>query len=714
MKKNLKSKLKKFFAGILSTAMVISTMAFTGFAADETIDEERDVTLTIYSYLWNLDDTTKYTGTGSANDKVPADRGNIENAEFSVWKIADITQTTADNVTGIQYNNILGDEIAEILGTITDGNSVDAAQSIYELIGDTEATATGKTNDKSICKFTGLSQGLYLVAETDAPAKITRKAAPFLVSLPTTYTVTKNGTTTSQWLYDVYAYPKSSSSPTITIHKKGKIAGTDDATAVPLAGAEFYLQWTSDYDNGTNKEWKMAINRDGTPVIYTTDENGDVTLDNLPYPWGTFRLIEKSAPEGYIVKSNEVYVFYVMPEGQIYTQDDRVTKKNDLSDQAGGEGITVINEMPTIEKSVLVKEGSSTNDDDWQDIADYSVGDNVTFKINVTVPENIEDLTTYTVTDTFTASQFEVDDESFKYAYYDKDGNTITSTSGINLSATVDNTNGEWTLNLANTETATTATALADAGVSKIEITYTAKLLSGAVTAGSGNANEVSLEFTSQIYDLTDSVNPTTPEEDNPEIPSETITDSALVLTFGIQLDKLFDSKAVTDGSKTATFNLYRVATAGETGATTIDGVDGSVVLVGTYTTDTKGQIILNTSQTGDNKKGFSNGKYYFVETVTEKGYNLLKEPVEVDVQVYYTVTTDADGNTTITYYSDENKEAETKIEDTTTYATVNNKSGFTFPITGGRGTILFTVVGILIMLAAVSVFFVSRKRKTN
>ncbi|MFS0734047.1 SpaH/EbpB family LPXTG-anchored major pilin [Microbacterium sp. 1P10UB] len=50
--------------------------------------------------------------------------------------------------------------------------------------------------------------GLYLVTETAAPATVTDRTAPFLVTLP--FPTGPTGSPSNQWIYDVHVYPKNS------------------------------------------------------------------------------------------------------------------------------------------------------------------------------------------------------------------------------------------------------------------------------------------------------------------------------------------------------------------------------------------------------------------------------------------------------------------------------------------------------------------------
>ena len=128
-----------------------------------------------------------------------------------------------------------------------------------------------------------------------------------------------------------------------------------------------------------------------------------------------------------------------------------------------------------------------------------------------------------------------------------------------------------------------------------------------------------------------------------------------------------------------------------------------------TLTTDAEGNIVVN---------GLKNGNYYLVETKTNDGYNLLKEPVKVEINVTFATTTetktetDLDGNTTSTT-TVKTTSFEGGKDNTGTYEIeVQNNKGFQLPTTGGTGTILASLIGILLMGGGAFVFFSSRKKK--
>lgn len=142
-------------------------------------------------------------------------------------------------------------------------------------------------------------------------------------------------------------------------------------------------------------------------------------------------------------------------------------------------------------------------------------------------------------------------------------------------------------------------------------------------------------------------------------------------------------------------------------------------------TTNASGIIDTSDSTNTTNyTHGLANGDYYLVETKTVKGYNLLTKPVEVKLDVTATTTWqktnvyDASGNlvkhgtvtkTTFTHTSNNGDATKTELA----VAKVINRKGFTLPVTGGFSTLLFSGIGLLLVLAGVGVLF-SLKKKSN
>lgn len=68
-----------------------------------------------------------------------------------------------------------------------------------------EGKASGQTDAQGEASISGLSVGLYLLCETQAPASVQKRAMPFLVSMPTP---NPTADAADGWLYEVNVYPK--------------------------------------------------------------------------------------------------------------------------------------------------------------------------------------------------------------------------------------------------------------------------------------------------------------------------------------------------------------------------------------------------------------------------------------------------------------------------------------------------------------------------
>lgn len=163
-------------------------------------------------------------------------------------------------------------------------------------------------------------------------------------------------------------------------------------------------------------------------------------------------------------------------------------------------------------------------------------------------------------------------------------------------------------------------------------------------------------------------------------------TDTVDVTTFAIKIDKFVKNQEANKlaGAK---FDLYRTATQAEIDAgtsveiphTSIQGIK----LEGDKVTDDNGAATFAKYEANGTKYD-----YYLVETQAPSGYNLLDEAVKVNF-------TDAQVEATAGVYTVE----------------VSNSSGIQLPITGGTGTVIFTIIGIALMVGAVVLFVVSRKK---
>lgn len=691
-------KLKRLFAAILSAALTLSLCAMPAMATEggttagtpladgmPVWDTTQKGSITIHKFEYNPSSgAPSQQGTGAEGEGAPTGATPLDGVTFEIYQVQ--SQTWLESYYGGQVTASSQDFSKMDASDYYTKNSTTGAITVNS--GATKVatvTTTTTETDKGVAKKDGLALGLYLVVETKAPDKVTSPADPFLVSVPMTR-IADNDTTNklTDWIYDVHVYPKNSTTyGQVTIEKKGYTGG---GTGVALEGVQFKLQ----KQNGADWTDITANDSNGSTYNLTTDINGKITIAGLSQ--GEYRIFEDaysntSANKGYILDA-EYHTFTVQKDGKI--QVDGNVSANAT--------IQVANHRPDMKKEVY-------NGTEWKQDAQYGVGDTVPYKITIEVPKNIDKLSTFTVTDTPTGLTDNVSSIEVKDDTTDLTKNTHYTVA--------DNGNGF-------TITFTPAEMAAYAG-EKLVITYTATVSNDAVVGGKGNSNNAKLTYTNKIN-----------THDSPAAPStNTIEDSAVMYSFGIKVVKTAENG--TTALPGVVFDLYREAKTGETpivNAETLKkaGLDITkkwILVKSGLTTNANGIIDTSDSNNATNyTHGLANGDYYLVETKTVDGYNLLTKPVKVKLDVTATTTWqktnvyDASGNlvkhgtvtkTTFTHTSNNGDATKTELA----VAKVVNRKGFTLPVTGGFGTLLFSGIGVLLVLAGVGVLF-SLKKKSN
>lgn len=691
-------KLKRLFTAILSAALALSLCAMPAMAAEggttagtpladgmPVWDTTKKGSITIHKFEYNPSSgAPSQQGTGAEGEGAPAGATPLDGVTFEIYQVQ--SQTWLESYYGGQVTASSQDFSKMDASDYYTKNSTTGAITVNS--GATKVatvTTTTTETDKGVAKKDGLALGLYLVVETKAPDKVTSPADPFLVSVPMTR-IADNDTTNklTDWIYDVHVYPKNSTTyGQVTIEKKGYTGG---GTGVALEGVQFKLQ----KQNGADWTDITANDSNGSTYNLTTDINGKITIAGLSQ--GNYRIFEDaysgdSANKGYILDA-AYHTFTVQKDGKI--QVDGNVSANAT--------IQVANHRPDMKKEVY-------NGTEWKQDAQYGVGDTVPYKITIEVPKNIDKLSTFTVTDTPTGLTDNVSSIEVKDDTTDLTKNTHYTVA--------DNGNGF-------TITFTPAEMAAYAG-EKLVITYTATVSNDAVVGGKGNSNNAKLTYTNKIN-----------THDSPAAPStNTIEDSAVMYSFGIKVVKTAENG--TTALPGVVFDLYREAKTGETpivNAETLKkaGLDITkkwILVKSGLTTNANGIIDTSDSNNATNyTHGLANGDYYLVETKTVDGYNLLTKPVKVKLDVTATTTWqktnvyDASGNlvkhgtvtkTTFTHTSNNGDATKTELA----VAKVVNRKGFTLPVTGGFGTLLFSGIGVLLVLAGVGVLF-SLKKKPN
>lgn len=385
--------------------------------------------------------------------------------------------------------------------------------------------------------------------------------------------------------------------------------------------------------------------------------------------------------------------YYVIRDS--YTDDQNVAQSvsTHIVKVVGDVKVTPKVSVPTSDKKVDDKNDSNTGENSvvWKDSADYDIGDAVPFRLHGTLPENFNSYSSY------------------KYIFHDTESNGLTfnadsvvvkvddievpktSNYEVIYSATHnDNTKCTFEVKFNDLKTLKDAQGnnITVTNSSNIYVYYTSTLNDKAVIGSTGNPNEMYLEYSN---------NPNAGGEGDTD---KTPKDKVIVFTYKVVANKT-DGKTALTG---AAFELFKkVVTVDTTGQTSEAWVS-------------RGKVGLNSDGKSDNTTttfewaGLDDGDYKIVEILTPSGYNTIADQ-------YFTVTAthDLDSNDPkLTGLSGNRTTGEitftTNTDQGSLTTDVVNKQGSKLPETGGIGTTIFYVVGVVLMLGA-GVLLITKRR---
>ena len=713
-------KMKKFFALMMTLVLLLSGIptAFAADAADATIDTDASCSLTIFKYDW-----TNAVKDGVWNEDSFISTGWRESYVEDVLGNA-VRQGDADGSTGNDLGN----------GQNSNGYALKGVEFTTLKVADI-VTFTESANDQHPdYNLTQVLYGFHKVKAADLLAAIG------LADGAGRYT---NADNTDKLSKDNYYYTSE------TLNKALAAALAANATTVKDA-----------------LETYMAA-QDGAIVMAKTDENGKTIQRNLPV--GLYLCVETAVPEMVTSTTNPFFVSLPMttvsgdensasPEGgHAWNYDVVVYPKNETG-------------IPTLEKTVREakkdtgkNEGTSTITDGFAHTATGSSGDVMEYQVISTLPtitSQATALTVYNFYDTlceglsYNKSLRDVKIEFFtdkdctdKVASWDMDSGKFTVTySSDDRHMTVDVTAAGLAEINGDTEN---VNGQLYAGYSNytIRVTYTATIDSDAsvVFGDNGNDNQVVLTWkrtSTEYYD--------------------TLIDDCHVFTFGIDLTKLFSDVDSETAEEQGMFDHVKFKIWNETDGywvTATRNDEEGVYYVTGHVTDETDATIFHPVTMGEALgqimvKGCEDDEYIITEVETANGYTLLKDDIHVVISTqidnsrpcdiytqdvlgvlqndphysfdgnlnlhlanipqkqlahdYLTASATVDGNAVTMLEDNGSANAEAPL-------TVVNTPGFDLPQTGGYGTTIFTVAGVIVMAGALCVLFlVTRKGKKN
>lgn len=725
-------KAKRFLTGLLSAALALSLCAMPAMADDgegnaqtptiktsvSTIDKTKKGSITIYKYLHSTELTDSVAGTGE-QQTVPDGATPLKDAGFTIYQVKTADELVAYYEAASDDNAVTADSFFKTTDNKTAANLKDgiANQAVKDKDGKTER----KTDNNGYVQFADLNVGMYLVIETTTPDSVVKPVDPFLVSIPMTRVQDGEQATGGQlkeWLYDVVVYPKNSSAKgDITLIKKGKTDGKENEIK-NLPDVIFKLQRYNVNSTNADKYDDYTVNN---TCEFTTNKDGKITVQSLLK--GKYRFVEigyaENKESGYIINNNVAYEFEIDDKGKLVTPDGATPNSDFVINDDNT--MTVYNHKPDLEKDVTQRDttkGSDTGND-----TDYAVGDTVKYTLTIYVPENVAKLKTFKVVDTMNKNQLMHNIDSVTISSKDVD---FVANDDYKLTNTSNGDTSEITIDF---KAGTSQEKLNAAAGKTITISYTATLQPGADTTTDGNVNEAHLDY-SRKTDI---------QKNETDTPYE-IHDKAVVYTFKTGILKKGQDGNTEKLLNGVTFDLYKKYDANTdklekgTTDTVIFGVNKCKFLtaaeakaLGLNTTEDENEpkwfkvATLTTAGEGENAgratvNGLPDGEYKLVETMTNKGYNLLSGPVDANLTVDYATSWTVNDK----FYSD-GKLIKRDVKTTTfkngdneyTYApiTIINRKGFDLPTTGGFGTLLFSGIGVLLVVAGVGVLLSLKKK---
>lgn len=414
------------------------------------------------------------------------------------------------------------------------------------------------------------------------------------------------------------------------------------------------LSVLAETDTGTRSGLTASENNEGdnTKKGYTNPKSLDL---------GVYLVKETTTPSGHV--AGEPFIVSI-PSTNNYN------KNKDTDDKNGTDFVYDIVAAPKNSEVPITKKANDTS---------VAIGQTVTYTVNTTIPKYGTEYF-YKKDNKYVVPTFEV---------YDKlsDGLTLDKKSiKVKVGDAEIAQENNYTIQF-DTDSKTfilsfTSGYLQDMETSQaITITYNATVNENAVYQ---NGNTAGVKYSNKPGETTEG-DPVESKED--------------VYTYGIDLTKTGDK----DGDKTglngaeftlssSTKNLFKVRINGTTVVVTDEKGNPVDTITGNITNE-KGKLVF---------KGLAEGTYKLTETKAPAGYTLLKNPITIVIR--------ANEDGTISSATVNGEETETK--EGVVPVNIENHSGFTLPGTGGMGTYIFTIGGLVVMAGAVLLLVSSKKKR--
>ena len=455
--------------------------------------------------------------------------------------------------------------------------------------------------------------------------------------------------------------------------------------------------------NATNvKNALETAVKNGGVAMSETDATGHAAASDMEQ--GVYLVVETRVPENVTSTCNPFFVSLPMTtiDGAAWNYDVTVYPKN----QTGN---------PTLDKTVREATNSTGKNtgsltditDGYAHTATASVGDVVDYQIISTLPtitSKASSLSEYTYVDTMSKgiryNKNDVVIEFFEDAGCTDKITTWDENSG-KFTVAYDDAQNIMTIRMTEAglveinEAATVYTDSVKRGYSDctMRLTYAAALTADAKMGDTDNPNEVVLTWkrTNTTY-------------------FDTLKDCCHVYTYGIDVLKQFSDNG--GNVRNVKFRLHNdtddcyIIAEQKDGVYYAKGFAAKKADATTFIPNAQGHIVV---------KGLEDDTYSLTETATDKGYVLLKDAIKIVIKTAVNGQCEQCSAKLLTASATVNgKDAGMTDGNAIVPLTVVNNPGFDLPKTGGYGTWMFTIGGVILLGAAAFIVIRSRKHKNE
>lgn len=411
---------------------------------------------------------------------------------------------------------------------------------------------------------------------------------------------------------------------------------------------------------GDAKEKAKTLNNDNSKV-FAYEVSGYLTT-----PAASANTQDASG--NYVISELEPGYYLVKDKGPI-TGQDSYTKF--ILQVVGDKTVAVKNNVPESYKKVKDTNDTTGETTNWQDSADWDIGDKVPFQLTGTV-----------------ASDYKEYKAAYQLVFHDTLSAGLTFDKNSVKVYTNDSTNpisaDQYTVTYPATDEHTFDVTIKDVKaldgtVTKIRVEYEATLNENAVIGSEGNPNTMYMEFSNN------------PNNEQGGETGKTPEDEVIVFTYKTIINKVNPDRQPLEGAE---FKLEKkVGNKWEEKA-----------------------VVKNGNGTTFSFEGLDDGDYRLTETKTPEGYNTMNpNPLEFKISATHEETAVKPKLLTLSGNPKSGDVTfESSLENGSLTTNIVNKSGSSLPETGGMGTTVLYAAGTLMILAAAAFLVMKKKAESK